>query len=78
MFPRQFVSVGDILLHFSLLCGNYPVYQARNLGGFACLFVDVYTGRHIEILQRRKEAKNRTLQARRYYNRAIREQGSSL
>jgi len=38
---------------------------------------DVYTGRHLEILQRRKEAKDRTLQARRDYNRVVREQDSS-
>ncbi len=35
---------------------------------------DVYTGRHLEIIQRRKEAKNRTLEARRGYNRIAREE----
>jgi putative transposase len=39
---------------------------------------DVYTGRHIEITQKRKEAKSRTLQARRDYNRAARGQGNSF
>ncbi len=39
---------------------------------------DVYTGRHLEVIQRRKEAKSRTLQARREYNRTAREQGSGL
>jgi len=39
---------------------------------------DVYTGRHLEVLQRRKEAKTRTLQARRDYNRTAREQGRGL
>jgi len=39
---------------------------------------DVYTGRHLEVLQRRKEAKNRTLEARKSYNRTAREQGSDL
>jgi hypothetical protein len=39
---------------------------------------DVYTGRRTEIMQRRKEAKNRTFQVRRDYNRAVREQGNSL
>lgn len=34
---------------------------------------DVYVGRHLEIIQRRKEAKSRTLEARRDYNRSIRE-----
>ena len=39
---------------------------------------DVYTGRHLEVIQRRKEIKNRTLQARRKYNRTAREQGCGL
>jgi transposase len=39
---------------------------------------DVYTGRYLEVLQGRKEAKSRTLEARRNYNRAISEQGSGL
>ena len=39
---------------------------------------DVYTGRYLEVIQRRKEAKSRTLQARREYNRTAREQGSGL
>ena len=39
---------------------------------------DVYTGRHLEIIQRRKEVKNRTLEARRDYNRIAREQGHGL
>jgi len=36
---------------------------------------DVYTGRHLEIIQRRKEVKSKTLEARRDYNRTAREQG---
>jgi len=36
---------------------------------------DVYTGKHLEIIRRRKEAKNRTLEARRSYNRTTRKQG---
>jgi len=39
---------------------------------------DVYAGIHLKIIQRRKEAKNRTLQARKDYNGAIREQGNGL
>jgi len=34
---------------------------------------DAYTGRHLEVIQRRKEAKSRTLQARKDYNRTVRE-----
>lgn len=36
---------------------------------------DVYTGRHFEIIQRRREVKGRTLEARKNYNRTAREQG---
>ena len=39
---------------------------------------DVYTGRHLEIIQKRKEAKSKTLQERREYNRTAREQDSCL
>jgi putative transposase len=34
---------------------------------------DVYTGRHIGIIQKRKEAKSKTLTARRDYNKTARE-----
>jgi putative transposase len=37
---------------------------------------DVYTGRNLEILRKRKEAKRRTLEERRDYNRATRGQGN--
>jgi len=39
---------------------------------------DVYSGKHFEITQRRKEAKSRTLQTRKDYNRSAREQGDDL
>jgi putative transposase len=39
---------------------------------------DVYTGKHIEIIQGRKEAKSMTLILRKDYNRAVREQGDGL
>jgi len=39
---------------------------------------DVYTGRHLEIIQRRKEVKSRTLEARKDYNRIARGQGHGL
>jgi putative transposase len=39
---------------------------------------DVYTGRRLEILQRRKEIKSKTLATRRDYNRTAREQGHGL
>ena len=39
---------------------------------------DVYTGRHLEIIQKRKEVKNKTLAARRDYNRTTRGKGYAL
>jgi len=39
---------------------------------------DVYTGRHLEIIHKRKEVKSRTLEARRVYNRITRGQGNGL
>jgi len=39
---------------------------------------DVFTGRHLEIIQKRKEAKSRTLAERKNYSRIAREQGSDL
>lgn len=36
---------------------------------------DVYTGRHLEIIRRRKGVKSKTLEARRDYNRTAREKG---
>jgi transposase InsO family protein len=39
---------------------------------------DVYTGRHLEIIRRRKEVKSKTLAVRRDYNRTAREQGHGL
>ena len=39
---------------------------------------DVYTRRHLETIRRRKEAKNKTLQSRRDYNRTAREQDNGL
>ena len=39
---------------------------------------DVYTGRHLAIIQKRKEVKSKTLEVRRDYNRTAREQGHGL
>lgn len=38
---------------------------------------DVYTGRHIQVIEKRKEVKSRTLQERRIYNKIVREQKNS-
>jgi len=54
---------------------NYHRYH-EGLGNVAP--DDVYTGRHVKIIERRKEAKKRTLHERRGYNKIIREQKSSL
>lgn len=39
---------------------------------------DVYSGKHLEITGTRKEAKSRTLEERRGYNRTVRNIGESL
>ena len=54
---------------------NYHRYH-EGLGNVAPY--DVYTGRHVQIIKRRKEAKKRTLHERRSYNKIIREQKSGL
>jgi len=54
---------------------NYRRYH-EGLGNFTPY--DVFTGRYLEIIQQRKEAKSRTLQVRRDYNRTTREQGNGL
>jgi len=54
---------------------EYYNYQHYHEGLGDVTPYDAYTGRHLEVIQRRKEAKNRTLSARKSYNRAIREQG---
>jgi putative transposase len=54
---------------------EYYDYQRYHEGLGNVTPYDVYTGRHIEIIRRRKEVKSRTLEARRDYNRTAREQG---
>jgi putative transposase len=54
---------------------NYRRYH-EGLGDVTPL--DVYTGRHLDIILKRKEAKNRTLPARRDHNRIVREQCNNL
>jgi len=56
-------------------CYNHRRYY-EGLGDVAPY--DTYTGRHLEVMQRRKEAKKRTLLARKDYNRTAREQDSGL
>jgi len=57
---------------------EYYNYQRYHEGLGDVTPYDVYTGRHLEIIKRRKEAKSRTLQARRDYNRTARKQGNGL
>jgi len=57
---------------------DYYNYQRYHEGLGNVTPYDVYTGRHLKIIQKRKEAKSRTLQVRRDYNRIAREQGSGL
>ena len=56
----------------------YYNYQRYHEGLGDVTPYDVYTGRYLDVIQRRKEAKSRTLRARREYNRTAGEQGSSL
>jgi len=53
---------------------NYRRYH-ESLGNITPY--DVFIGRHLEILSKRKEAKSRTLQERKDYNRSAREQGNT-
>ena len=57
---------------------DYYNYQRYHEGLGDVTPYDVYTGRHTEILQLRKEVKSKTLQARKDYNKAIREQANGL
>jgi len=56
---------------------EYYNYQRYHEGLIDVTPYDVYTGKHLEIIHKRKEAKSRTLQLRRDYNRTTREQGGS-
>ena len=57
---------------------QFIAFYAMNEGRGDVTPYDVYTGRYLEIIQKRKEAKSRTLQVRRNYNRIAREQVSGL
>jgi hypothetical protein len=57
---------------------DYYNYRRYHEGVGDVKLFDVYTGKHFEIIQRRKEAKSKTLQARKDYNKAAREQGDGL
>jgi transposase InsO family protein len=56
---------------------EYYNYQRYHEGLGNVTPYDVYTGRHLEILRKRKEAKSKTLEERKDYNRAARKQGNS-
>ena len=85
--------VAPIVVHFSSMRLNaYPIHAISSVEAVIKYYnyryyhegvgdvtpYDVYTGRHLEILQNRKEAKSRALLARRDYNRAAREQGNTF
>jgi putative transposase len=57
---------------------EYYNYQRYHEGLGDVTPYDVYTGRYLEVIQKRKEAKSGTLRVRRDYNRIAREQGSGL
>jgi putative transposase len=54
---------------------EYYNYRRHHEGLCNVTPYDVYNGRHIEIIHKRKEVKSKTLAARRDYNRTVREQG---
>ena len=57
---------------------DYYNYRRYHEGLVNITPYDVYTGRHLAIIQKRKEAKSKTLEARRDYNRTARKQGNNL
>jgi putative transposase len=57
---------------------NYYNYRRYHEGLGDVTPYDVYSGKHLEIIRRRKEAKSRTLTARKDYNRAARNRGNDL
>jgi hypothetical protein len=57
---------------------SYHNYRRYHEGLGNVMPYDVYTGRYLEIIKKRKEVNSRTLQVRRDYNKAVREQDSGL
>ena len=51
---------------------DYYNYQRYHEGLGNVTPYDVYTGKHLEIIQKRKEVNSRTLEARKGYNRTAR------
>jgi putative transposase len=75
LVPYEMPSeLGEAIMEFI----EYYNYRRYHEGLGDVTPYDVYTGKHLEIIQRRKEAKSRTLQVRRDYNRAVREQDNDL
>ena len=75
LLPYQMPSALEAAIRSFVGYYNYQRYH-EGLGNVTPY--DVYTGRHVEVIQKRKEAKSRTLEARKSYNRAIREQDIGL
>jgi putative transposase len=63
-------AIGEFIEYY-----NYRRYH-EGLGNVTPY--DVYTGRHLEIIRKRKEVKSRTLQERKDYNRSARDKGHVL
>jgi hypothetical protein len=72
LLPYEMPSELQEAIRFFVEHYNYQRYHEA-LGNVTPF--DVYTGRHLEVLQRRKEAKKKTIEARRSYNSTVREQG---
>ena len=57
---------------------DYYNYRRYHEGLGDVTHYDVYMGRYLEIMRRRKEEKSKTLKLRRDYNRITREKGNGL
>jgi len=75
LLPYEMPSEFEAAIRSFVGCYNYQCYH-EGLGNVTPY--DVCTGRHLEIIQKRKEEKSRALEARRGYNGAMREQDIDL
>ena len=75
LLPYEMASELEAAIRSFVEYYNYRRYH-EGLGNVTPF--DVYSGRHLEVFERRKGAKNETLTARRSYNSAIRRESFEL
>ena len=75
LLPYEMPSALEAAIRSFIWYYNYERYH-EGLGNVTPY--DVYTGRHLEVIRKRKDAKRRTLQARKDHNGAISEQDIGL